>query len=122
MHVEAQVAACAASSFCACDVPIARDCVGDPGSRDHRQRRHGAADGSGLGARGWPGCTPGAVFLEKDYYLFVEFGNRVVSLLPILLSLGTAVASHFLRELPRRVRACAGSRRSGRSRRHRSGC
>ena len=30
---------------------------------------------------------PGAVFPEKDYHSFVEFGNRVVSLFPILLSL-----------------------------------
>ena len=63
--------------------------------------------GSGLGCEGWPGCTPGAVFPEKDYHSFVEFGNRVVSLFPILLLLGTAVASHFLRELPRWARACA---------------
>ena len=63
--------------------------------------------GSGLGCEGWPGCTPGAVFPEKDYHSFVEFGNRVVSLFPILLSLGTAIASHFLRELPRWVRGCA---------------
>jgi heme a synthase len=63
--------------------------------------------GSGLGCEGWPGCTPGAVFPEKDYHSFVEFGNRVVSLFPILLSLGTAIASHFLRTLPRWVRTCA---------------
>jgi cytochrome c oxidase assembly protein subunit 15 len=63
--------------------------------------------GSGLGCEGWPGCTPGAVFPEKDYHSFVEFGNRVVSLFPILLSLGTAIASHFLRPLPPWVRACA---------------
>jgi cytochrome c oxidase assembly protein subunit 15 len=63
--------------------------------------------GSGLGCEGWPGCTPGAVFPEKDYHSFVEFGNRVVSLFPILLSLGTAIASHFLRPLPRWVRTCA---------------
>jgi heme a synthase len=63
--------------------------------------------GSGLGCEGWPGCTPGAVFPEKDYHSFVEFGNRVVSLFPILLSLATAIASHFLRSLPRWVRTCA---------------
>jgi cytochrome c oxidase assembly protein subunit 15 len=63
--------------------------------------------GSGLGCQGWPGCTPGAVFPEKDYHSFVEFGNRVVSVFPILLSLTTAVASQFLRALPRWVRATA---------------
>lgn len=56
--------------------------------------------GSGLGCEGWPGCAPGAVFPEKDYHSFVEFGNRVVSLFPILFSLATAVAA-FLRPFPR---------------------
>jgi heme a synthase len=63
--------------------------------------------GSGLGCEGWPGCTPGAVFPEKDYHSFVEFGNRVVSIFPILLSLTTAIASHFVRTLPRWVRTTA---------------
>jgi heme a synthase len=63
--------------------------------------------GSGLGCEGWPGCTPGAVFPEKDYHSFVEFGNRVVSVFPILLSLTTAIASHFVRALPRWVRRTA---------------
>jgi cytochrome c oxidase assembly protein subunit 15 len=63
--------------------------------------------GSGLGCEGWPGCTPGAVFPEKDYHSFVEFGNRVVSVFPILLSLATATASHLVRALPRWVRATA---------------
>jgi heme a synthase len=52
--------------------------------------------GSGLGCEGWPGCSPGAVFPEKDYHSFVEFGNRVVSLFPIAFLLATAVASLFL--------------------------
>lgn len=56
--------------------------------------------GSGLGCEGWPGCSPGAVFPEKDYHSFVEFGNRLVSVFPILLSLSTAAASHFARALP----------------------
>jgi cytochrome c oxidase assembly protein subunit 15 len=63
--------------------------------------------GSGLGCEGWPGCSPGAVFPEKDYHSFVEFGNRLVSVLPILLSLATAVASHFLRTLAPWARAVA---------------
>jgi heme a synthase len=63
--------------------------------------------GSGLGCEGWPGCTPGAVFPEQDYHSFVEFGNRVVSIFPILLSLSTAIASHFLRPLPRWARVTA---------------
>jgi cytochrome c oxidase assembly protein subunit 15 len=63
--------------------------------------------GSGLGCEGWPGCSPGAVFPEKDYHSFVEFGNRLVSIFPILLSLATATASIFVRGLPRWVKVTA---------------
>jgi heme a synthase len=63
--------------------------------------------GSGLGCEGWPGCSPGAVFPEQSYHSFIEFGNRVVSVFPILLSLATAVSSHFARGLPRWVRTTA---------------
>jgi cytochrome c oxidase assembly protein subunit 15 len=40
------------------------------------------------------------VFPEQSYHSFIEFGNRVVSLVPILLSLATAASSHFVRSLP----------------------
>ena len=63
--------------------------------------------GSGLGCEGWPGCSPGAVFPEQSYHSFIEFGNRVVSIFPILLSLAAAVSSHFVRGLPRWVRTTA---------------
>src|SRR5918995_1062031 len=63
--------------------------------------------GSGLGCEGWPGCSPGAVFPEQSYHSFIEFGNRVVSILPILLSLATAVVSQFVRGLPRWLRLTA---------------
>jgi heme a synthase len=63
--------------------------------------------GSGLGCEGWPGCSPGAVFPEKDYHSFVEFGNRLVSIFPILLSLATATAAMFVRGLPRWVQLAA---------------
>jgi heme a synthase len=63
--------------------------------------------GSGLGCEGWPGCSPGAVFPEQSYHSFIEFGNRVVSVFPILLSLATAASSQFVRGLPRWVRATA---------------
>jgi cytochrome c oxidase assembly protein subunit 15 len=63
--------------------------------------------GSGLGCEGWPGCSPGAVFPEKDYHSFVEFGNRLVSIFPILLSLATATASVFIRGLPRWAKVTA---------------
>ena len=63
--------------------------------------------GSGLGCEGWPGCSPGAVFPEQSYHSFIEFGNRVVSVFPILLSLATAVIAHFVRGLPGWVRVTA---------------
>lgn len=63
--------------------------------------------GSGLGCEGWPGCSPGAVFPEKDYHSFVEFGNRLVSIFPIVLSLATASASLFVRGLPRWAKVTA---------------
>jgi cytochrome c oxidase assembly protein subunit 15 len=46
--------------------------------------------GSGLGCEGWPGCEEGAFFPEQDYHAFIEFGNRVVGIFPISLSILTA--------------------------------
>jgi heme a synthase len=43
--------------------------------------------GSGLGCEGWPGCEEGAFFPEADHHAFVEFGNRVVGIFPITLSI-----------------------------------
>src|SRR5687767_16009246 len=63
--------------------------------------------GSGLGCEGWPGCSPGAVFPEQSYHSFIEFGNRVVSVFPILLSLATAASTPFVRGLPRWVQTTA---------------
>jgi cytochrome c oxidase assembly protein subunit 15 len=42
--------------------------------------------GSGLGCEGWPGCGEGRLFPEKDHHQAVEFGNRVVAILPLTLS------------------------------------
>ena len=63
--------------------------------------------GSGLGCESWPGCSEGALFPEKSYHSFIEFGNRVVAIFPIVLSLATAVGSHHVRALPGWVRATA---------------
>jgi heme a synthase len=43
--------------------------------------------GSGLGCEGWPGCEEGAFFPEADHHAFVEFGNRVVGIFPITLTI-----------------------------------
>lgn len=48
---------------------------------------------SGLGCEHWPGCSPGNPFPEKDYHAFIEFGNRLVGAVTILLTLATAIAS-----------------------------
>jgi heme a synthase len=42
--------------------------------------------GSGLGCEGWPGCGQGRLFPEKDHHQAVEFGNRVVAIFPLTLS------------------------------------
>jgi cytochrome c oxidase assembly protein subunit 15 len=62
--------------------------------------------GSGLGCEGWPGCGQGRLFPEKDHHQAVEFGNRVVAILPLSLSVLTwlaawrlAAASTWLRRL-----------------------
>ena len=58
--------------------------------------------GSGLGCDNWPRCgnTP---FPEKGVHAFVEFGNRVIALIAIGLTVVCAVASRRVPGLPRRV-------------------
>jgi cytochrome c oxidase assembly protein subunit 15 len=63
--------------------------------------------GSGLGCESWPGCSEGALFPEKSYHSFVEFGNRVVAIFPIVLSLLTAIGSQLVRGLPSWARTAA---------------
>ena len=59
--------------------------------------------GSGLGCESWPGCEAGSFFPESSSHAFVEFGNRVVALFPITLSLLAWVGATRTRELPRWV-------------------
>ena len=56
---------------------------------------------SGLGCESWPGCEAGAFFPASGSHAFIEFGNRVVGLVPILLTLATWLAARRLRGLPR---------------------
>ena len=42
---------------------------------------------SGLGCEGWPGCEPGAFFPASDHHSWIEFGNRVVAIFPLTLTL-----------------------------------
>jgi cytochrome c oxidase assembly protein subunit 15 len=48
---------------------------------------------SGLGCEHWPGCEAGHPLPAKDYHAFIEFGNRVVGGVTILLTLVVAVAA-----------------------------
>ncbi len=58
---------------------------------------------SGLGCDDWPRCGD-KPFPEQGFHAFVEFGNRVVALVGILLTLVTWLASRRVEGLPRRVR------------------
>lgn len=62
--------------------------------------------GSGLGCDNWPRCgdTP---FPASGIHSYVEFGNRVVALLAILLTVAVAVAARRIPGLPRRTRRLA---------------
>jgi heme a synthase len=56
---------------------------------------------SGLGCRHWPGCEKGAPLPAKDYHAFIEFGNRALGGIVILVVLLTAVAAFFVPGLGR---------------------
>jgi cytochrome c oxidase assembly protein subunit 15 len=59
--------------------------------------------GSGLGCEHWPGCAPGHPFPEKNYHSYIEFSNRLVGGLTILLTLLAWAASTRVRTLPQWV-------------------
>ena len=58
---------------------------------------------SGLGCESWPGCQPGAFFPETGHHSWVEFGNRIVALVPITLTLVTWLAARRTPGMPRWV-------------------
>ncbi len=49
--------------------------------------------GSGLACESWPGCQEGSFFPAVGEHSTIEFGNRVVALAPILLSLLAWIAA-----------------------------
>ena len=59
---------------------------------------------SGLGCEHWPGCQPGQPFPEKGYHSYIEFGNRMVGGVTIVLTLALAIGAWFTRGLPRWAR------------------
>jgi cytochrome c oxidase assembly protein subunit 15 len=50
---------------------------------------------SGLGCRHWPGCEAGHPLPAKDYHAYIEFGNRVIGGVTILITLLVAVAAFW---------------------------
>lgn len=63
--------------------------------------------GSGLGCRHWPGCEPGHPLPAKDYHAVVEFGNRLVGGVTILMTLLAWLASRRTPGLSRGARRLA---------------
>ena len=62
---------------------------------------------SGLGCRHWPGCEKGHPLPAKNYHAYIEFGNRVVGGVTILVVLLTALAAWRTPELSRGARRLA---------------
>lgn len=60
--------------------------------------------GSGLACESWPGCQEGAFFPAIGEHSTIEFGNRVMALFPIALTLAAWVFAHRTPGLGRWVR------------------
>lgn len=64
--------------------------------------------GSGLGCKHWPGCTAGDPFPSAGYHSDVEFSNRMVASVVIILTLVAWIASILVSDSKRWVRWSAG--------------
>jgi cytochrome c oxidase assembly protein subunit 15 len=62
---------------------------------------------SGLGCRHWPGCEKGHPLPAKDYHAYIEFGNRVIGGVTIVVVLLTALAAWRTPSLARGARRLA---------------
>ena len=62
---------------------------------------------SGLGCRHWPGCEKGHPLPAKDYHAYIEFGNRVIGGVTIVVVLLTALAAWRTPRLSRGARRLA---------------
>jgi heme a synthase len=56
---------------------------------------------SGLGCRHWPGCEKGHPLPAKDYHAYIEFGNRLIGGVTIVVTLLVALAATRAPSLPR---------------------
>ena len=63
--------------------------------------------GSGLGCRHWPGCEKGHPLPAKDYHAYIEFGNRLVGGVTIVVTLLVALGATRTPALPRWARRLA---------------
>jgi heme a synthase len=64
--------------------------------------------GSGLACESWPGCQEGAFFPAVGEHSSIEFGNRLMALFPIGLSLATWIFAYRTSGLARWARWLAG--------------
>jgi cytochrome c oxidase assembly protein subunit 15 len=62
---------------------------------------------SGLGCPKWPGCEGATKLPARDHYQQIEFGNRIVSGITILLTLATWLAARWTPTVPRWTRRLA---------------
>ena len=62
---------------------------------------------SGLGCRHWPGCEKGHPLPAKDYHAYIEFGNRVIGGVTIVVVLLTVLAAWRTPALSRGARRLA---------------
>ena len=62
---------------------------------------------SGLGCKHWPGCQPGEPFPQKGFHSYIEFGNRIVAGMVVLVTLVTWLAALFAPTVSTRVRHLA---------------
>jgi cytochrome c oxidase assembly protein subunit 15 len=62
---------------------------------------------SGLGCESWPGCGGTVSLPAHSYHSYVEFGNRLFSVFPVVFSVALALAAWRRRELARWARWAA---------------
>src|SRR5215217_953962 len=55
--------------------------------------------GSGLGCEHWPGCQPGEPLPTQGFHSIVEFSNRIVAGITIVVTLATLLGA-FLAGMP----------------------
>jgi heme a synthase len=58
---------------------------------------------SGLGCRHWPGCEQGHPLPAKNAHAYIEFGNRVIGGVTIVVTLLAWLAARRTHGLPRRI-------------------